>query len=65
MERTGQSSGTLVSIEKFSTMKVRGDFLAWLRRESARRGVCLYELLEEMVARALAGKRPWRGDLGV
>lgn len=61
MERTGRCSRTLVSTEKFATVKVKGDFLAWLRRESLRRGVYLYELLEEVTARTLAGRRPWRG----
>lgn len=44
----------------FSTVKVRSDFLAWLRREGARRGIFLYELLEETAARSLAGKKPWQ-----
>ena len=44
----------------FQTMKVRGEFLAWLRRESARRGIFLYELIEELAERSLAGNRPWK-----
>ena len=41
-------------------MKVRGEFLAWLRLESARRGIFLYELIEELAARSLAGNKPWK-----
>jgi hypothetical protein len=43
----------------FATMKVRQEFLAWLRLESVRRGIFLYELVEEMASQALVGKRPW------
>jgi hypothetical protein len=41
-------------------MKVRGEFLTWLRRESARRGIFLYELVEELASHAMAGKKPWQ-----
>jgi hypothetical protein len=44
----------------FRTMKVRSEFLAWLRQESARRGIFLYELVEELASRSLAGRKPWR-----
>ena len=47
---------------RFSTMKVRTDFLAWLRRESARRGTFLYEVIEEIMARSYGGMKPWRKD---
>jgi len=47
-------------LTNFQTMKVRGEFLAWLRLESARRGIFLYELIEELAARSLAGNKPWK-----
>jgi hypothetical protein len=61
MVLTGPCSRTPVSTEMFATLKVKGDFLSWLRRESSRRGVYLYELVEEITSKTLAGKRPWRG----
>ena len=60
MGRTDGCSKMPVS-NKFATMKVRGDFLAWLRRESVRRGTFHYETLEDFVARGMGGKRPWQG----
>ncbi len=60
MERIERSSRTPTSTEQFSTMKVKGDFLAWLKRESVRRGIYLYELVEEIASSTLAGKKPWR-----
>ena len=44
---------------RFATMKIRLEFLAWLRIESARRGIFLYELVEELATQSLAGLRPW------
>jgi hypothetical protein len=41
-------------------MKVRSDFLSWIRREGARKGSFHYETLEELVSRSLGGKAPWR-----
>ena len=45
----------------FTTMKVKKDFHTWLRMESVRRGIFLYELVEELASRSLAGKKPWDG----
>ena len=42
-------------------MKVKTDLLSWLRVESARRGVFLYELVEELVSRSMVGRKPWLG----
>ena len=53
-----QSFATLKSTD-FSTMKIRSSFLAWLKRESGRRGLFLYEVVEEMATVALAGATPW------
>ena len=61
MESTDPCYATRASTD-FRTMKVRGEFLAWLRQESARRGIFIYELVEELTSRSLAGKRPWRGS---
>jgi len=41
-------------------MKVRSEFLAWLKMESARRGLFLSDLVEDLVARSYAGKKVWR-----
>ena len=47
----------------FSSVKLRNEFVAWLRVEAARRGVFLYELVEEIASRTMAGRQPWRrGD---
>jgi hypothetical protein len=42
------------------SIKVRRDFGSWLKQRSAERGAFVYELLEELVARQLGGKKPWR-----
>lgn len=41
-------------------MKIKRDFLVWLKMESARRGVFIYDLIEELAARGYAGKKIWR-----
>ena len=41
----------------FGSAKLRRPFLAWLKREAARRGVPMYELVEELAARG--GPRAW------
>jgi hypothetical protein len=43
-----------------SSIKVRRDFGVWLKRCAAERGAFVYELLEELAARQLGGKKPWR-----
>ena len=43
----------------FATVKLARPFAAWLKVEAARRGVFMYELIEELVAQGK--KRPWRG----
>jgi hypothetical protein len=42
-------------------MKVKKDFHIWLRMESVRRGIFLYELVEELASHAVAGNKPWAG----
>jgi len=60
MEPIAQCSKMPVSTKSnFSTMKVRSEFFAWLRRESVRRGIFLYELVEELSSRSMFGKKPW------
>jgi hypothetical protein len=41
-------------------MKGRSDFLAWLRREGARRESFHHETLEDLASRAMGWKKPWR-----
>ncbi len=41
----------------FASCKLRRPFVAWLKQQSARRGVPIYELLEELAARGQS--RPW------
>lgn len=41
----------------FASAKLRRPFLAWLKQEAARRGVPMYDLVEELVARG--GRRAW------
>ncbi len=53
------SSETPALPGRFVTMKVRSEFLAWLRRESVRRGTFLYETCEELASEAI-GTFPWR-----
>jgi hypothetical protein len=59
-EPTDRCFEMLVSTS-FATMKVKKDFHTWLRMESVRRGIFLYELVEELASRSLAGKKPWDG----
>jgi hypothetical protein len=42
----------------FASIKLSRSFVAWLKRESARRGVPMYELVEQLVARGMP-QRPW------
>ena len=44
----------------FATAKLARPFVVWLKLEAARRGVPIYELVEELVARG--GPRPWRAE---
>lgn len=44
----------------FSSVKLRNEFVAWLRQEAARRGVFLYELIEDITSRTIAGRTPWK-----
>jgi len=57
--RTTPSSATPASTD-FATVKVKREFLSWLKRESARRGIFIYELVEEMASVSLTGSKPWR-----
>jgi hypothetical protein len=43
----------------FASVKLRRPFLAWLKREAARRGLPMYEVVEVLVSRL--GVRPWDG----
>jgi hypothetical protein len=43
---------------EFASVKLARPFVAWLKREAARRGIPMYELVEELAARGL--RRPWR-----
>jgi hypothetical protein len=33
--------------------------VAWIKREAARRGIFMAELVSELIGRALGGKKPW------
>jgi len=43
---------------EFASVKLARTFVVWLKREAARRGISMYELVEELCARG--GVRPWR-----
>ena len=58
MERITESSKMPVLRTEFASIKLARPFVAWLKREAARRGVYLYVLVEELVARGQ--KAPWR-----
>jgi hypothetical protein len=58
MAHTEPSSETPISTD-FATMKVKREFLIWLKMESARRGVFMYDLVEELVSRSYAGRKIW------
>lgn len=47
----------------FASVKLRRPFLTWLKVEAARRGVPMYDLVEELVARG--GRRAWGGSKGI
>ena len=59
MAPTDPSSETPGSTD-FATMKVKRDFLVWLKMESARRGIFIYDLVEELAARSYAGRQVWK-----
>lgn len=42
----------------FASVKLSRPFVAWLKREAARRGIPMYEVVEELVARG-QHPRPW------
>jgi hypothetical protein len=42
---------------EFASVKLSRPFVAWLKREAARRGICMYELVEELAARGQP--KPW------
>jgi hypothetical protein len=44
----------------FASIKIRRAFLAWLRQEAARRGIFVYELVEELAVRRFPKQAPWR-----
>ena len=44
--------------EGLASTKIARPFLGWLKIEAARRGVPMYELIEQLIARG--GPRPWR-----
>ncbi len=48
---------------EFASVKLARPFVAWLKREAARRGVPMYELVEELAARGMP--RPWRPAQGI
>lgn len=45
---------------EFASVKLARPFVAWLKREAARRGVPMYELVEELVSRGQ--KRFWQPE---
>lgn len=47
-------------VEIFASARLRQTFLRWLKIESAKRRVPMYELIEELIARG--GPRPWRSQ---
>ncbi len=42
----------------FASVKLARPFVAWLKREAARRGIPMYELVEELASRGMP-VRPW------
>lgn len=44
---------------EFASVKLARPLVAWLKQQAARRGIPMYELVEEMCATRV-GKRPWR-----
>jgi hypothetical protein len=45
--------------QDFASVKVSRPFAAWLKREAAKRGVPMYELIEQLAEIGLR-QRPWR-----
>lgn len=43
---------------EFASCKLRRSFVVWLKQQAARRGVPIYELVEELAARGRS--RPWQ-----
>lgn len=42
------------------SIKVRSRFARWLKFEAVRRGMFVYQLVEQLAAEAQEGKRPWQ-----
>jgi len=42
-------------------LRVRRDFAAFVEFEAVRMGLCKYQVIEELVAKGLGGRRPWDG----
>lgn len=53
-------SSAMPASNDFATIKIKREFLIWLKIESSRRGVFLYDFVEDLVARSYAGRRVWR-----
>ena len=43
------------------SIKIRREFLLWLKEKAAHRGCFMYELLEEFAARSV-GAQPWTAE---
>jgi hypothetical protein len=45
-------------------LKVRSCFMRWLKMEAVRRGLFLYQVIEEVAAGGCSGKTPWTRGSG-
>ena len=52
-----------VKAKDFASVKLSRPFASWLKREAAKRGVPMYELVEQLAEIGLR-QRPWRIDQG-
>ncbi len=50
------------SEETFTTIKVRKCFRKWLKLESAKLGVPMYQVAESHVAKQFRGEPPWQHE---
>ena len=59
--KTGKTPADFRALAKEKGLTKAGEIVAWLKQESARRGIPMYEVVEELIARG--GPRPWQGRM--
>jgi len=47
------------SSKSFTTIKVTRELRCWIKQRAAQKGVPMYQLLEQLLAKSQRGERPW------